>query len=137
MMIVVLLVLSWIALIDARTHRIPNRQVFILSIASFFAASMGEYSFQDHLVATLIVLLFAGLLSIFCGLGPGDVKLLGVLAMFVLPAQASTYKIFLFTVAITATVHAVFLSRGNLRKSLQIPLAPAILCGTIAALCAK
>jgi Flp pilus assembly protein protease CpaA len=137
MMIVVLLVLSWIALIDARTHRIPNRQVFILSIASFFAASMGEYSFQDHLVATLIVLLFAGLLSIFCGLGPGDVKLLGVLAMFVLPARASTYKIFLFTIAITAMVHAIFLSRGNLRKSLQIPLAPAILCGTIAALFAK
>jgi len=137
MTIVVLLVLSWIALIDARTHRIPNRQVFILSIASFFAAAMGEYSFHDHLVATLIVLLFAGLLSIFCGLGPGDVKLLGVLAMFVLPAQASTYIIFLFTIAITATVHAVFLSRGDLRKSLQIPLAPAILCGTIAALFAK
>jgi Flp pilus assembly protein protease CpaA len=137
MMIVVLLVLSWIALIDARTHRIPNRQVFILSIASFFAVATGEYSFQDHLVAALIVLLFAGLLSIFCGLGPGDVKLLGVLAMFVLPARASTYKIFLFTIAITATVHAIFLSRGNLRKSLQIPLAPAILCGTIAALFAK
>lgn len=137
MTIIVLLVLSWIALIDARTHRIPNRQVFILLIASFFAAAMGEYSFQDHLVATLIVLLFAGLLSIFCGLGPGDVKLLGVLAMFVLPARASTYKIFLFTIAITATVHAIFHSRGNLRKSLQIPLAPAILCGTIAALFAK
>jgi Flp pilus assembly protein protease CpaA len=137
MLIVVLLVLSWIALIDARTHRIPNRQVFILSIVAFFAAVSEGYSFQEHLIAALIVLLFAGLLSIFCGLGLGDVKLMGVLAMFVLPSQASTYKIFLFTVAITAMSYAVFLSRGDLRKSLQIPLAPAILCGTITALFAK
>jgi hypothetical protein len=55
----------------------------------------------------------------------------------VLPAEVSTYKIFLVIVAITAVLHAVFLSRGNLRKSLQIPLAPAILCGTIATLFAK
>ena len=137
MVIIVLSVLSWIALIDARTHRIPNRQVFILSIAAFFAAAAEGHSFQKHLNAALIVLFFAGLLSIFCGLGLGDVKLMGVLAMFVLPSQASTYKIFLFTVAITAMAYAVFLSQGDLRKSLQIPLAPAILCGTIATLFAK
>ena len=137
MLIVVLSVLSWIALIDAKTHRIPNRQVLILSIAAFFAAVAEGHSFQERLIAALIVLLFAGLLSIFCGLGLGDVKLMGVLAMFVLPAEVSTYKIFLVIVAITAVLHAVFLSRGNLRKSLQIPLAPAILCGTIAALLTK
>jgi Flp pilus assembly protein protease CpaA len=67
----------------------------------------------------------------------GDVKLLGVLAMFVLPPETASYKFFLFTVAITATVHAIFLSRGDLRRSLQIPLAPAILCGTIATLILK
>jgi Flp pilus assembly protein protease CpaA len=137
MLIVVLILLSRIALVDAKTHRIPNRQVFILSIAAYFAAVAEGYSFQGHLMASLIVLFFSGLLSTFCGLGLGDVKLMGVLAMFVLPAEVSTYKIFLVIVAITAVLHAVFLSRGNLRKSLQIPLAPAILCGTIAALLTK
>jgi len=137
MLIVVLILLSRIALVDAKTHRIPNRQVLILSISAFFTAVAEGYSFQEHLMASLIVLLFSGLLSIFCGLGLGDVKLLGVLAMFVLPAEASTYKIFLVIAAITALLHAVFLSQGDLRKSLQIPLAPAILCGTIATLFAK
>jgi Flp pilus assembly protein protease CpaA len=95
------------------------------------------YSFRSHFLSTLIVLLLSGLLSVFCGLGMGDVKLLGVLAIFVLPPETASYKIFLLTVAITATVHAIFLSRGDLRRSLQIPLAPAILCGTIATLILK
>jgi Flp pilus assembly protein protease CpaA len=86
---------------------------------------------------TVIVLLIAIFLSICCGLGMGDVKLLGVLAISVLPPEADTYMIFLLTVAVSASAHALFLSRGDLRKSLQIPLAPAILCGTIAALIAK
>jgi Flp pilus assembly protein protease CpaA len=85
----------------------------------------------------MIVLSVAISLSIFCGLGMGDVKLLAALAIFVLPTHAGVYTIFLVTVALTASTHAIFLSRGDLRKSLQIPLAPAILCGTIATFIAK
>jgi Flp pilus assembly protein protease CpaA len=85
----------------------------------------------------IIVLSVTIFLATFCGLGMGDVKLLGVLAIFVLPTQAGTFLIFLLTVAVTASAHALFLSRGDFRKSLQIPLAPAILCGTIATLIAK
>jgi Flp pilus assembly protein protease CpaA len=137
MQIVVLPILAWIALVDLRTHRIPNRAVLVLAIVSLVTTDVRSFIFPDHIYMTVIVLFVAMFLSIFCGLGMGDVKLLGVLAILVLPSEADTYMIFLFTVAVTASAHALFLSRGDLRKSLQIPLAPAILCGTIATLFAK
>jgi Flp pilus assembly protein protease CpaA len=137
MQIVVLPILAWIALVDLRTHRIPNRGLLILAIASLMTKDARSFTFRDHFYMMVIVLSVAIFLSIFCGLGMGDVKLLGVLAVFVLPSQADIYMIFLMTVAVSASAHALLLSRGDLRKSLQIPLAPAILCGTIATLIAK
>jgi Flp pilus assembly protein protease CpaA len=137
MQIVVLPILAWIALVDVRTHRIPNRTVLILAITSLATIDFRSFSFRDHFYVTIIVLSVAISLSIFCGLGMGDVKLLGVLAMLVLPPQAATYMIFLFTVAVTAMAHGIFLSQGDFRRSVRIPLAPAILCGTIATLIVK
>ena len=137
MQIVVLSILAWIALVDLRNHRIANSAVLILGIASLIAIDVRSFAFRDHFYMTIVVLFLAILLSIFCGLGMGDVKLLGVLAIFVLPSEADSYVIFLLVVAVTASAHAIFLSRGELRKSLQIPLAPAIFCGTIATLIVK
>jgi hypothetical protein len=137
MQIVVLAILAWIALVDLRTHRITNKAVVLLAIASLVTTDLKSYTFRDHFCTMIIVLSVTIFLATFCGLGMGDVKLLGVLAIFVLPTQAGTFLIFLLTVAVTASTHALFLSRGDFRKSLQIPLAPAILCGTIATLIAK
>jgi Flp pilus assembly protein protease CpaA len=133
----VLTILAWIALVDLRTHLITNKSVMVLAIASLATTDLQSYTFRDHLFVVIFVLSVSIFLSIFCGLGMGDVKLLGVLAIFVLPTQADAYLIFLLTVAVTASTHAIFLFRGDLRKSLQIPLAPAILCGSIATLIAK
>ena len=137
MQIVVLPILAWIALVDLRSHRITNRAVMVLAIASLATTAANSFAYRDHFFMSIIVLLVAILLSVFCGLGMGDVKLLGVLAMLVLPPQAATYMIFLFTIAVTAMAHAIFLSQGDFRRSLQIPLAPAIFCGTIATLIVK
>ena len=137
MQLMVLPILAWIALVDMRTHLIPNRAIVILGIASLITTDVRSFIFCDHFYTAMIVLSVAVFLSIFCGLGMGDVKLLAVLAIFVLPAQADTYMIFLLTVAVTASPHAIFLSRGDIRKYLQIPLAPAIFCGTIATLITK
>jgi Flp pilus assembly protein protease CpaA len=134
---VALSILTWIALVDLRTHRITNRAVLVLAIASLVTTDLNRYTWFDHIYTTIIVLFIAIILSISCGLGMGDVKLLGTLAIFILPTQADTYVIFLLTVAVAASAHTIFLSGGVLRKSLQIPLAPAILCGTIATLIAK
>ena len=137
MLLVVISILAWISLLDLRTHRIPNRDVAILAIASIVAIKLEIYSLRDHLRISAIVLMILIALSFFCGLGMGDVKLVGVLTMFVLAPEAATYMTFLAVVAITASMHAIILSRGKLRKSLQIPLAPAIFCGTMMALFAK
>ena len=137
MQCVVVLILAWISLVDLRTHRITNKAVMVLAIASLATTVANSFTYRDHFFMAIIVLLVAILLSVFCGLGMGDVKLLGVLAMLVLPPQAATYMIFLFTIAVTAMAHAIFLSQGDFRRSLQIPLAPAIFCGTIATLIAK
>jgi Flp pilus assembly protein protease CpaA len=137
MLLVVVSILAWISLVDLRTHRIPNRDVAILAIASILTIKLEIYSLRDHLRISVIALMILIALSVFCGLGMGDVKLVGVLTMFVLAPEAATYMIFLAVVAITASMHAIILSRGKLRKSLQIPLAPAIICGTIMALFAK
>jgi Flp pilus assembly protein protease CpaA len=137
MLLVVISILAWISFVDLRTHRIPNRDVAILAIASIVAIKLEIYSLRDHLRISAIVLMILIALSFFCGLGMGDVKLVGVLTMFVLAPEAATYMTFLAVVAITASMHAIILSRGKLRKSLQIPLAPAIFCGTMMALFAK
>jgi Flp pilus assembly protein protease CpaA len=137
MLLVVISILAWISFVDLRTHRIPNRDVAILAIASIVAIKLEIYSLRDHLRISAIVLMILIALSFFCGLGMGDVKLVGVLTMFVLAPEAATYMTFLAVVAITASIHAIILSRGKLRKSLQIPLAPAIFCGTMMALFAK
>jgi Flp pilus assembly protein protease CpaA len=137
MQIVVIPILAWISLIDLRTHRIPNGAVLILAIASFVTADVRSHISRDHFYALMLVLSISTALSIFCGLGMGDVKLLAVLAIFVLPPETAKYMIFLLTVALTASAHAIFLSRGDLRKSLRIPLAPAIFFGTIATLIVK
>jgi len=137
MQCVVVLILAWISLVDLRTHRITNRAIMVLAIASLATTAENSFIYRDHFFMAIIVLVVAILLSVFCGLGMGDVKLLGVLAMLVLPPQAATYMIFLFTIAVTAMAHAIFLSQGDFRRSLRIPLAPAIFCGTIATLIVK
>lgn len=137
MLLVVISILAWISLVDLRTHRIPNRDVVILAIASIVTIELEIYSLRDHLRISAIAFMILIALSVFCGLGMGDVKLVGVLTMFVLAPEAATYMTFLAVVAITASMHAIILSRGKLRKSLQIPLAPAIFCGTMMALFAK
>ena len=133
----VLAILGWIALTDARTHRIPTRQLCILGITALVTTNFEDYSLRSHLHISLIVISIAIFLSYFCGLGMGDVKLLAVLALLVLPPDFARYQMFLSVVTLTALAHSIFISRGDFRKSVQVPLAPAIFFGTIATLIAK
>ncbi len=133
----VLAILGWIALTDARTHRIPNRQLCILGITALVTSNFEDYSLRSHLHISLIVISIAIFLSYFCGLGMGDVKLLAVLAFLVLPPDFAKYQIFLSVVTLTALAHSIFISRGDFRKSVQVPLAPAIFLGTLITLLVK
>ena len=44
----VLVLLGWIALIDARTHRIPNRHLFILGITALVTTNFEGSSLRNH-----------------------------------------------------------------------------------------
>jgi Flp pilus assembly protein protease CpaA len=137
MQTLVLAILGWIALTDARNHRIPNRELLILVIASFVTLNFEEYSVGNHIHIAMVVILIAIILSIFYGLGMGDVKLLAILSFFVLPPHLASYQIFLSVVTLAALAYSIIISRGDFRKSVQVPLAPAIFLGTLIALHVK
>ena len=130
----VLAILGWIALTDARTHRIPNRELLILVIASLVTLNFEDHSVRNHSIISIVVICVAIFLSYFCGLGMGDVKLLAVLTIFVLPPYFASYQIFLSVVTLTALAYSIIISRGVFRKSVHVPLAPAIFLGTLIAL---
>ena len=133
----VLAILGWIALTDARTHRIPNRELLILVIASVVTLNFEDYSLRNHVHISMVVIFIAIFLSYFCGLGMGDVKLLAVLSYFVLPPYIASYQIFLSVVTLTALAYSIIISRGDFAKLVQVPLAPAIFLGTLIAINVK
>lgn len=137
MQIVVIPILAWIALVDLRTHRIPNRELVVLVMASVMTLSFEDYSVRNHLLISIVVIFIAIVLSFFCDLGMGDVKLLAVLAFFVLPPYFASYQIFLSVVTLTALAYSIIISRGDFAKSVQVPLAPAIFLGTLIAINVK
>ncbi len=137
MQILLLPILGWIAFEDARTHRISNRSVLLLTLLSIATLGVTDFNFRSQISASLIVLALSLVLSMCCGLGMGDVKLMFVLALLVLPPQVTSYQLFIFTVPVSAFTYALWITRGQLHKMQQIPLAPAIAVGTIIALIAK
>ena len=130
-------ILGWIAVIDARTHRISNKAVAALAVAGLATVDIQNFDVGRQLKAAMFVLVIGLLLSIFCGVGMGDVKLIVVLALFLLPPELAIYQRFSLIVCLFAFAYALYLSRGKIRQSLKIPLAPAIFVGTIITLIAK
>ena len=137
MHLLLLPILGWIAVIDARTHRISNKAVAALAVTGLATVDVQSFDVGRQLKAAMIVLVIGLLLSIFCGVGMGDVKLIVVLALFLLPPELATYQRFSLVVCLFAFAYALYLSRGKIRQSVKIPLAPAIFVGTIITLIAK
>jgi len=137
MHLLLLPILGWIAVIDARTHRITNKAVITLAVTGLATADIQNFDVGRQLQAAMIVLIIGLLLSIFCGIGMGDVKLIVVLALFLLPPDLAIYQRFSLIVSLLAFAHALYLSRGKIRQSVKIPLAPAIFFATIITLIAK
>ena len=137
MHLLLLPILGWIAVTDARTHRIANKAVVTLAVTGLVTVDIQNFDAGKQLQAALIVLVSGLLLSIFCGVGMGDVKLIVVLALFLLPPDLAIYRRFSLIVCLFAFIYALYLSRGKIRQSVKIPLAPAIFVGTIITLIVK
>jgi leader peptidase (prepilin peptidase)/N-methyltransferase len=137
MIFIVLLPLGVIAIRDLYTHRISHLHLVLLGLCAALTVDFSKFDLKVHLYAMTAVGVIGLLLSFFCGLGMGDVKLLVLLALLIVPPTFDSYQIFLFALIVAAAIHSLILARGKGSLSVQIPLAPAIFIGTIASLVAK
>jgi Flp pilus assembly protein protease CpaA len=111
--------------------------LLLFIVIGFITLDYENFDLLNHSIAFLIVLFLSVLFSIFCGLGVGDVKLLSLLAVFLLPPDVASYQIFVFSVAFSGFAYALCISKGDLRQKVKIPLAPAIFIGTTLAVFVK
>jgi Flp pilus assembly protein protease CpaA len=112
---------------DLRTHRISNRAL-ILALTSFSIFSLIQ-SRQIYLI-TFTFVAFLALPLVALGIGGGDVKLTGVLALFFLPSSWVTVLVFTSVFSSIALVQVLAVIIRNRCLTGSIALAPSI-CGAV------
>ena len=127
----------WIAgvyfsLVDFSSHRIPNKALLVFFSALLIIAMV--QNLQIYFTCALVALGVGTSLSVFAGLGFGDVKLMTIIALFAVAPTRLDLAQFFFGLTIASMVSLIFVAvrAGNLRSS--IPMAPSIFAGAI--LCA-
>ena len=125
------LILLYISLIDLKFHRIPNVALLFLAPLTglHFIASKTRWS--DQFVPTIILLLLLLILWHFFDLGMGDVKLLTLLSLFIIPGEFEAYLIFLSIFSVATLIHLMALKITSPTWDSRIPLAPSISIATI------
>ena len=102
-----------------------------LTPMTFLYFILGEGQWADQIKSTLIVLAFTLLLWRFLGLGMGDVKLLVLLSLFLIPSETKSYLLFLSYFSVASLIHLVGLRMTARVWNSRIPLAPSISIATI------
>ena len=127
----IIAILLYISIVDLRFHRIPNLALALLTPFAFIYFVVGDSIWLDQLIWTaFFAVLLLGLWR-FCDLGMGDVKLLALLSLLVVPANMASYLTFVSCLSIGILIHlAVSRSVMKAWKS-HIPLAPSISFATI------
>jgi len=116
-------VLLYISIFDYKRHRIQNLAIAILTLAAWFDARR-TFNLLLGLI-TFAVGLFA---FRFFKVGAGDIKLLTVLFIFLVPATSiGSYWIYFSLISFSMMI---FMHKTNSHHGAHIPLAPA-LCGSI------
>lgn len=131
------LILLYISLIDLKFHRIPNVALLLLAplAALHFIASKTRWS--DQFMPTIIFFLLLLILWYFFDLGMGDVKLLTLLSLFIIPGEKEAYLIFLSIFSVATLIHLMALKITSPTWDSRIPLAPSISIATILMLWVK
>lgn len=128
---VIVLILIYISIIDSKFHRIPNVALAFLTPITFLHFIVGEGQWAVQFQSTLIVFAIALFLWRFLGLGMGDVKLLVLLSLFLIPGQTQSFLLFLSYFSIASLIHLVGLRITARVWNSRIPLAPSISIATI------
>jgi Flp pilus assembly protein protease CpaA len=131
MLLLILLSLIWISASDLRSHRIPNRALFVLTCVALGNALINGHDWKSHGTAFLIILIVATCGWKFFDLGMGDVKLLGVLSLLLIPVNLFSYQIFTLTFFFGAIVHVAISTKGRCTCDQAVPLAPSLSLATV------
>ena len=131
MLMPIITILFYISIVDLRFHRIPNLALALLAPFAFIYFVVGDSIWLDQLIWTsFLIILLLGLWR-FCDLGMGDVKLLALLSLLVLPANMASYLTFVSCFSIGILIHLA-VSRSVMKAwNSHIPLAPSISFATI------
>ena len=118
-MLLVLLFSIYISITDWFTHRISNRSITIIALLLLLHGSFRVYLLSG--LVTFSIFLLAGALG---GLGGGDIKLLGVVALCAIP----TDEIYQFLVYLLAFSTCLMILIALVRKTMRgsVAFAPAI-----------
>lgn len=131
MLLLILPSLIWMSASDLKSHRIPNKALIVLICIALGNALINGHDWRSHVTAFLIIFVVTTFGWKFFGLGMGDVKLLGVLSLLLIPVNLSSYQIFTLTFAFAAIVHAAISSKGRFICDQAIPLAPSLSLATV------
>ena len=125
------LVLIYISYTDLKFHRIPNVALLLLAplVGLHFIASKIRWS--DQLMPTFMLFLLLLILWHFFELGMGDVKLLTLLSLFIIPGKFAAYLDFLSFFSVATLIHLAALKITSPTWNSRIPLAPSISIATI------
>lgn len=131
MLLIIAPVLAWIAISDWQFHRIPNRALVLLSLPSFIYSTQSGFIWQNQILVACGALSGSLLLWRFSSLGMGDVKLLSLMALFLIPASVDSYYFFLTFFSIIALIHLV--AQALILRSMRypLPLAPSLMLAYI------
>lgn len=137
--VILLIALVFIAWIDQRSRRIPNRTLMILFAVRTVILGVEWLEFSDLGLALLLSsgvgALSGGGIFLLCylisrgGIGAGDVKLFTVIGWFV--GNGTILPIAFFTVVSAAFYSIVMLIRKKTSLKEEIPFAPFVLAGTV------
>jgi Flp pilus assembly protein protease CpaA len=116
---------------DLKSHRIPNRALMVLVTIALGNALVNGHDWNSHVLAFLIILVVSTCGWKFFGLGMGDVKLLGVLALLLIPVNISSYQSFTITFTFAAVIHLAISIKGGYLRDQALPLAPSLSLATV------
>jgi Flp pilus assembly protein protease CpaA len=116
---------------DLKSHRIPNRALMVLVTIALGNIQINGHDWNSHGLAFLIILFVAICGWKFFGLGMGDVKLLGVLALLLIPVNISSYQSFTLTFTFAAIIQLAISTKGGFLRDHALPLAPSLSLATV------
>ncbi len=114
-----------ISLADSKSFKIPNVYLWLLFLGLAPFIVVNGFGSISRLVSSFLVVLTLHL----CGMGMGDVKLLGLLVVaFNSDRQFSSITFFSYLLGV-ATIHVLILILKNQMMVRKLPLAPSIFVG--------